>query len=112
MATMDGKSTYSCGVECITTREACIRELLSGSSYCHTFKLEECLSACEKHGLPPTALPSIVDELNSRRAKMDCEERLFYHIAKASRPTTDSRQSKDIPRRMRFYDWIVYAFFN
>lgn len=72
------------GVELISTREACIREMLARSSYCHTFKVEECLSACEKHGLPPTALPSIVEELNRRRADMDSSARMAHHIIEAT----------------------------
>ena len=74
-------------VEQISHREAFIRALLSRSSYCHTFTQEECRSLIASYGLLPEDLPSIVDELNSRRAQMDCQERMFYHAYKAAPAT-------------------------
>lgn len=80
------------GVELISTSEACIREVLARSSYCHIFKAEECQSACEKYGLPPTDLPAIVEEVNRRRAHMDSSARLAHHIIEASMPASDPKQ--------------------
>ena len=95
------------GVELITTREACIREMLAHSSYCHTFKLEECLSACEKYSLPPTDLPAIVEELNRRRAHMDSSARLAHHIIEASMPASDPKQSATKPPKMGFREEVA-----
>ena len=96
-------------VESITTREACIREMLARSSYCHIFKLEECLSACEKYGLPPTDLPAIVEELNCRRAQKDSAARLAHHIVEASMPAVvPDRPARNLPKK-GLWSWVVDA---
>ena len=97
------------GVELITTREACIREMLARYSYCHIFKLEECLSACERHGLPPTDLPAIVDELNRRRAHMDCSARLAHHIIEATMPAVVPERPARNPPKKGFWSWAADA---
>lgn len=96
-------------VEGITTREACIREMLARSSYCHIFKTEECLSACEKHGLPPTDLPAIVDELNRRRAEKDSSARLAHHIVEASMPAAVPERPAHNPPKTGFWSFVVDA---
>lgn len=98
------------GVELITTREACIREMLARSSYCHIFKLEECLSACEKYGLPPTDLPALVDELNRRRAHMDSSTRLAHHIIEATMPASVSERQASNPPKMGLREEIAEFF--
>lgn len=99
-------------VESITTREACIREMLARSSYCHIFKLEECLSACEKYGLPPTDLPAIVEELNRRRAHMDSSARLAHHIIEAAMPAAVPERPAPNPPKMGFWSGVVDVFLH
>ena len=97
------------GVELITTREACIRELLARSSYCHTFKMEECLPTCEKNGLTPADLPSIVEELNRRRAHVDSSARLAHHIVEAIMPASVPERPEHNPPKKGFWSCVVGA---
>ena len=103
------------GVEIITTREGYIRQLLATSRYCQTFTIEDCAKSASARGISANDLPSIVAELNSRRADLDVQARMCYH-AHHARTAFDSHvesQRKEPvigPPHLHFVDHL-FGFF-
>ena len=100
------------GVELITTREAYIRHVLAKSYYLQTFTVGGCIKSASEWNLSLDDLPSIVEELNSRRADADQKARLNYHVehpkAEASNTenTTPDPCLQIAPPRSIFYDLL------
>lgn len=115
---MDKTMKTDSGVEIITTKEAYIRYILSKSRYCQTFTAVDCIKSASDWGLTPEELPSIVSEINARRASLDAQDRLCYHAHYASPAKTafdslvESQLKEPVvdPPRLRFVDHL-FAFF-
>ena len=87
------------GVELITTREGYIRRILATSRYCQTFTIEDCAKSASAQGLQASDLPSIVAELNSRRADLDVQARMCYH----AHHSNTANQKTTLPPPPRFH---------
>ena len=98
------------GVELITTREAYIRHVLAKSYYLQTFTVGGCIKSASEWNLSLDDLPAIVEELNSRRAKLDAQARMCYHIehpkvevAKKDNSPLNSHIQNEPPPRSLFF---------